>query len=342
MILPAPKKINLKVAIPKKLKWGVAGCSNFAENSFLPAFQLVKRSKLISVYSHDINRAQFIANKFGAPFAYDNFDEFLKSDIEAVYIASKNSDHYWQVIKAAEAGKHILCERPLALNSLQAKEMIEACKKNNVILLVDQLHRFHPLIIKAKELLDKQLIGKVVSINVSYNINFPPSENFRFNKEFSGGGVLRDLGAQMIDLLRYFGGEIIEAKGFVDNIIYKSEVEDFAASILKFQKGGYGLFNVSYDTKETLIRADILGHNGMISIESFIDKKNFTTKLTIAIHGETRKVFRKRINKITFLIRSAQKTFLKKQTPLATGEDSLKNILIIEEIEKQCGLQKTA
>ncbi|MCX7798060.1 MAG: Gfo/Idh/MocA family oxidoreductase [Melioribacter sp.] len=340
MILPASKKINLKVTIPKKLKWGLAGCSSFAENSFLPAFQLVKRSKLISVYSHDINRAQFIANKFGAPYSYDNYDDFLKSEIDAVYISSKNSDHYWQVIKAAEAGKHILCERPLALNSSQIKEMIDVCKKNNVILLVNHLHRFHPLIIKTKELIDKQLIGKIVTINISYNINFPPSDNFRFKKEFSGGGVLRDLGSQMIDLLRYFGGEISEVKGFIDNVIYKSEVEDFAAAVLKFKNGGYGLFNVSYDTKVPLIRADILGHNGIISIESFIDKKNFTTKLSIAIHGETKKVFRKRINKITFLIRTAQKTFLKKQNPLATGEDSLQNMLIIEELEKQALFQK--
>lgn len=340
MILPATKKINIHVSIPKKLKWGLAGCSNFAENVFLPALQLVKRSKLISIYSHDINRALSISNKFGAPYAFDNYDEFLKSDFDAVYIASKNSDHYWQVIKAAEAGKHILCERPIALNSTQAKEMVEISKKNNVILIVDHLHRFHPLIIKTKELLDKQILGKIVSITASYNIDFPPSENFRFRKDLSGGGVLRDLGSQMIDLLRYFGGEISEVKGYIDNIIYKSEVEDFASAVLKFEKGGYGLFNVSYDTKKPFIKADILGYNGSLSIESFIDKKNFSTKLIIDLHGETKKVFRKRINKVTFMIRSAQKSFLKKQPPLISGEDALQNMIIIEEIERQCLLQK--
>lgn len=336
MILSAPKNLNIRVAIPKKLKWGIAGCSSFAENAFLPALQFVKRSKLVSVYSHDINRAQFIANKFGVPNAYDNYDEFLKGDFDAVYVASKNSDHYWQVIKAAEMGKHILCERPIALNSSQAKEMVEVCKKNNVIFIVDHLHRFHPLIIKTKELLDKQILGKIVSITASYNIDFPPSENFRFKKDLSGGGVLRDLGSQMIDLLRYFGGEISEVKGYIDNIIYKSEVEDFAAAILKYEKGGYGLFNVSYNTKKPFIKADILGYNGSICIESFIDKKNFSTKLIIDLHGESKKVFRKRINKITFMIRSAQKSFLKKSTPLVSGDDALQNMIIIEEIEKQC------
>ncbi len=336
MIIPAPKNINIKVPIPRKLKWGVAGCSSFAENTFLPAFQLVKRSKLVSIFSHDLNRAQFISNKFGAPFAFNDYDDFLRSDIDAVYISSKNSDHYWQVIKAAEAGKNILCETPIALNSNQAKEMVDICKKNNVVLIVDHLHRFHPLIIKAKELIDKQLLGKIVSINVIYNIDLPPSENFRFKKEHSGGGVLRDIGSQVIDLLRFLGGEISEVKGYLDNIMYKSEVEDFAAAILKFKNGGYGLFNISYDTKNTLMKSDIFGHKGFISIESTIDKKNFVTKLTIALHGETKKVFRKKINKVTFMIRSAQKSFLKNQLPLATGEDALHNMYIIEEIEKQC------
>ncbi len=335
MILPAPKNLSIKVKIPERLKWGIAGCSSFAENTFLPAFQNIKRSKLVSVFSHDINRAQFIANKFGAPNVFDNYDNFLKSDIDAVYISSKNSDHYWQAIKAAEAGKNILCERPIALNSQQAKEMIEACKKNNVILVVDHLHRFHPLIIKTKELLDKNILGKIISIYVTYNIDYPPIESFRFKKSLSGGGVLRDIGSQMIDLLRYFGGEVSEVKGYLDNVIYKSEVEDFAAAILKFQNGGYGLFNVSYDTKEPIIRADILGHLGSISLESKVDKKNFSTKMIIALHGESKKVFRKKINKVTFMIRSVQKTFLKKQMPIVSGEDALQNMLIIEEIERQ-------
>lgn len=340
MILNAPKKISIRSAIPKRLKWGVAGCGNFAETIFLPSLQFVKLSRLVSVFSHDLNRAKQISQKFGAPNSFNDFNEFLQSDIDAVYISSNTADHYWQVIKAAEAGKHILCEKPIALNSSQIEEMIDVCKRNNVKLVINHLHRFHPLIIKVKELLDKQLIGKIVSINASYHINRPPDDNFRFKKQISGGGVLRDLGSQMIDLIRYFGGEISETKAFIDNVVYKSEVEDFASVSLKFEKGGFGHFNVSYDTKKPFLKIEIVGLNGAISIDGFYEKRNISTKFTIDLHGEAKKVFRKRFNKISFMIRSVQRSFLKNEPALVTGEDGLINMRIIEDIEKQCLSEK--
>lgn len=334
-MLTKPKGIGINVSIPQRLKWGVAGCSNVAENVFLPSLQAVKRSKLVAVYSHNLNRAQTIAQKFGALNATDDFEQFLKNNFSALYISGVNSDHYEQVIKAAEAGKHILCERPIALNSIQAKEMVEACKKNNVMLVVNHVHRFHPLIIKVKELLDNQMLGKIINISGSYNIDKVPDESFRFKKELSGGGVLRDLGSQMIDMLRYLGGEISEVKAFMDNIVYKNDVEDFSSAIVRFEKGGYGNLNVSYNTKKPFIKVDIIGYKGSISIDNFYDKKNLSTKLTIDLHGEGKKVFRKRFNKVTFMIKSVQKSFLKQQTPLVTGEDGLVNMRLIEEIEKQ-------
>jgi len=335
-MINASSRLKFTSRITRKLKWGVAGCGSFAENSFLPALQMAQRSKLISTYSHDLNRAKTIASKFGAPNAFNDFDAFLASDIKAVYIASVNSDHYEQVLKAARTGKQILCERPIALNSVQAEEMIRVCKENNVTLIINHLHRFHPLVQKAKELIDKQMLGKIVSISASYNIDQAPNKNFRFKKEFSGGGVLRDLGSQMIDLLRFFGGEIVEVKAFMDNVVYKSDVEDFASAIVKFDKNGYGYFNISYNTKKAYNRIEILGYNGSLAIENFLGKRNLATKLIIDLQGEGKKVFRKRTNKLLFMIRSVQKTFLKNEPPLITGKDGLDIMYIIEKIEKQC------
>jgi len=334
-------RLKFSNAIPRKLKWGVAGCGSFAENSFLPALQLAQRSKLVSVYSHDLARAKTITNKFGAPNAFNDFDAFLASDIEAVYISSVNSDHYLQVLKAANAGKNILCERPMAINSTQAEEIVKVCNENNVVLVINHLHRFHPLVQKAKELIDKQMLGKIVSISASYNIDYAPDHNFRFKKELSGGGVLRDLGSQMIDMLYYFGGDIVEVKAFMDNVVYKSDVEDFASAIVKFKNSGYGYFNISYNTKKAYNRIEILGYNGSIAIENFFGKRNLATKLIIDLQGEAKKVFRKRTNKLLFLIRSAQRAFLKHESPLATGEDALINMRTIEEIERQCHYGKS-
>lgn len=340
MILSTPKVLKIKNPLTQKVKWGIAGCGNFVENSFLPALQMIQRGKLVSIYSHDLKRAQSVANKYGSHYSFDNYSEFLKSDIDTVFIASANADHHWQVIEAAKAGKNILCEKPIAMNVQEAEEMVNVCRENKVLLMVNFVHRFHPLVLKAKELVDKNLLGKIVSISATFNIDYPPNDNFRFKKNLSGGGVLRDLGSHMIDILRFFGGEVAETKSYIDNVVYKSEVEDFASAIIKFENSGYGYFNVSYNAKKAFNRIEILGHKGVISIENFVGKKNISSKLVINLESEAKKAFRKRANKVAYMIRSVQKSILRNQQPLVTGEDALINMKIIEEIEKQCHFGK--
>lgn len=328
--------VKVRRQVVKKLKWGIAGCGRFAEHTFIPVSKFLRRNVINSFFSHNLNRAKELAEKSGASGYFDNFDEFLKSDIDCVYIGSVNAHHYEQVIKAAEAGKNILCEKPLSLTSKQAEEMVEVCKRNNVLLAVNFIHRTHPHVIKAKELIKNQTIGKLVAVNVSFNLDFPPGSNFRFNKELSGGGALRDLGSHMLDLLRFFGGEISEINGYMDNIIYNYEVEDFSSALVKFENGNYGSMNVSYNTRKAFNRIEILGHTGALSIENFIGVKGSPSKLTILLDGEAKKSFRKRGNKFLYMLKAVQKSFLKNQTPPVTGEDGLINMKLMEELERKC------
>ena len=328
--------INIPKKYSRKLKWGVAGCGRFAEQTFLPTIKLLRKSVVTSLYSSDIKRAKSLADKFGIEKHFNNYDEFLKSDIGAVYISSANVNHYQQVIKAAKAGKHILCEKPLAMNLSEAEEMGKTCEPNNVQLSINYVYRFHPLIIKSKEIIANQMLGKIVSINLSFNIDAPPGSNFRFTKSQSGGGALRDLGTHMIDLLRYFGGEIVSINGVVDNVIYKSEVEDFSCAIVKFENGGYGFFNVSFNNKKAFNRIEILGHKGAISLDNLIGGRLHTAKLTILLDGEAKKAFRKRGNRQFNLLKSVQNSFLNNQTPLVTGYDGLINMKLMEELESKC------
>jgi predicted dehydrogenase len=328
--------IKIKKPSLKKLKWGVAGCGRFTETSLIPALSLLRRSTLISIYSHSSDRAKNVAQKFGAMNYFSDYDEFLNSNINSVYIGSANAHHYEQVIKAAKAGKNILCEKPLALNSSQAEEMVKVCNENNVLFAVNYVHRFHPLVKKARELLNSNLLGKLVSINLNFNMDFPPGDNFRFKKDLSGGGALRDLGTHMIDLLRFFGGEILTINGTLDKLVYKSEVEDFAAAMIKFKSDAYGYFNVSYNNKKAFNRIEILGHKGALSIENLIGVKGVSAKLTILLEGEAKKAFRKRVNKLLYALKSIQRSFLYKETPAVTGVDGLINLRLMEELERQC------
>lgn len=329
------KKMKLSKQLPRKIKWGVVGCGGYLENEFLPTFQYLKRSKLISVFSSDARRADFIKKKFNAENSFNDYQKFLNSNIDAIYISSKNSDHYQQVIDAANAGKHILCEKPLSITSKQAKEMVKVCEKNNVVLTINYLNRHHPIIKKTKEFIDSKLLGKIVSISIKFNIDYKPNDNYRFSLKDSGGGALRDLGTHVIDLLRYLGGEISSINGNIDNVIYDSKVDDFAIAYVKFENGGYGDLNVSYNVSEPVSRIEILGNRGTIVIDKLVGQTVAAAKMTIYLKNEGRKSFRRRANRQLHLLRDVQKAFLKNGTPLITGEDGLVNMQLMEAIEKK-------
>ncbi len=329
------ERLKIRRRSSRKLRWGVAGLGRFTESSFLPVLQQRKKNKLVAVYSSDLQRAKSLGEQFSADKYFNDFDAFLESDFEAIYIGSADVDHYQQVIKAAKAGKKILCEKPLALNSKEAEEMVRVCEENKVPLAVNYLYRYHPLVLKSKEIIDKNMLGKIVSMSASFNIDYAPNDNFRFKKNLSGGGALRDLGSHMIDLLRFFGGNVSEIKGYTDNVVYNSEVEDFACAILKFEKGGYGYFNVSYNAKKASNRIEVLGHKGSLSIDNLITSRFAGSRLTINLAGEAKKAFRTRTNKMNYLIKSVQRSFLKGITPKANGNDGLINIKLMEELENK-------
>lgn len=331
-------KIPIKT---KKLKWGITGCGRVTENTFIPALTMSRKGKLISLYSRDLSRAKTLAEKFGAQSFHNNFEDFLKSDVDIIYVASENSRHHEQVIKIAKTGRHILCEKPLAMTTGQAEEMVKVCKENGVNLAVNYLHRFHPLVIKARELIRDQKLGKLVTVSLNFNIDSPPSSNFRFKKELSGGGALRDLGTHMIDLLRFLGGEISQIDGVMDNLVYQSEVDDFAMGTVKYLKDGYGVFNVSFNSKKAFNRIEIICHQGSMSIENLIGRKIVSPKLTILIDGEGKKAFRKRGNKQLYLLKSVQRSIIKDESPLISGEDGLINMKLMEELERKCLSKKS-
>ncbi len=317
-----------------KLKWGVAGGSRITEQRFIPTIKTLKRSSLTAIYSSSLTRAKALAEKSLTAKPYSDFDEFLNQDINALYIAGTNDTHYEQVIKAAKAGKHILCEKPVAMTAEEAKEMYKVCNENNVLYAVDFIFRYHPLTIKAKELITAQLIGKIVSVSTDFFIDFPPTDNYRFSVE-RGGGALRDLASHLIDLQRFFGGEIEDICGYSGSVVYKTPVDDFSTGSIKFKNGGYGKFSVGFNAKLAPNRIEIVGHQGSICIENLLGSEK-PSKLVINVKDEPKRVFRKRANKFLRMMRSVQHSFITGKEPVANGLDGLINMQLLEEFESKC------
>ncbi len=330
-----PVNINLRVRLPKKIKWGVAFNKNFDVESFFSAIQLLTKSKVTSVYSNGINEAKSIAEKYGVVNYFNNINEFLKSEYDIVYLADNSNDFFENLNLFINNNKNVLCEKPSAISYNQSLEIEKKISEFGQKVIVNYSHRFNPLVIKAKELIDKQVVGKVHSISATYHIDFLPDESSIYKSKLSGISALRDLGHQMIDLLQYLGDEIIDIKYYTDKLIYKNPQNDFLTASLKFKNNCYGNLSVSYLSKKSINRIEILGHNGSIIIENIFDKKKAPTLLTIDLLGERKKIFRKKVNKTLMMLKNAQKSFLKNEKITIPFSEVTKNIYIIEQIEKE-------
>lgn len=195
-----------------KLRWGVLGCAYIAVNSVIPAIQQSERGEVTAIASRGIEKARETAAKLNIPKAYGSYEELLADpDIDAVYIPLPNHLHKEWTIKAAEAGKHVLCEKPAALNTEETIEMIEACKKAGVLFVEAFMYRLHPRVTRVKEILASGEIGELRAVNGCFTFNNAgDAGNVRYRQEW-GGGSIYDVGVYPLTAARWIIGSEPEA-----------------------------------------------------------------------------------------------------------------------------------
>jgi len=194
----------------------------------------------------DIQLAQKMAAQFPQAEVVSSWEAIIeRDDIDAVDICMPPYLHAPIVLAAAAAGKHILVEKPMAMNLTEAKTMVEAAAQNNVVLMVGQNQRFMREHQAIKELLDQAAIGEVVSVRIDCNQfisrMYPPG-SWIFEKDKSGGGMVIQTAVHKLDLLRYFFGEVVRVSAFHGNtgLNYEQDIEDISSFILEFENGIIG------------------------------------------------------------------------------------------------------
>ncbi|MCX6049427.1 MAG: Gfo/Idh/MocA family oxidoreductase [Chloroflexi bacterium] len=230
--------------------WGILGAGKIAERQMAPAIAQAHDQQLVAVMRRDLDQAQQFAAKHGAARVYTAVEALLAdAEVNAVYVATPPYLHADHVIQAAEQGKHVLCEKPMALNTAQAQLMIDACRANHVQLMICYYQRYNARHQQIKRLLDAQAIGQVTSLRVNFSDYFPPQPGFwHHDPAISGGGPLMDLGIHCIDLVRYLGGPIVEVCALVDTLIAPSPVEDTATLLLKLANGAQAVVTSHWST----------------------------------------------------------------------------------------------
>lgn len=224
--------------------WAVVGTSWFANDYIAPAINAASSAKLVAVHSRDKARSAAFAAKHGIERSYDSYREMLSDpEVEVVHIATPNHLHTPQTIEAAEAGKHVLCEKPMSLTIEDGEHMIETCRKNNVKLGVGFQNRHHPAHVQARRLILSGEAGDITLVTAQYNhpwMDFHLS-GWRADPSIAGGGSLMGMGAHCIDLLRFFlAQEVEEVSAISDAKWIDKSLEETILINLKFKNGPFG------------------------------------------------------------------------------------------------------
>ncbi len=206
----------------RKVKFGIIGFGIFGEKRLIPGFQGSKFAELTAITKRTMSAAHDKAEKYNIPYAYDNIENLLNNgEIEAVFIATPNNIHLENVIAAAQAGKHIIVEKPMGMTVNECEQMIQASKDNKVKLMIAHCMRYNTTVLKLKEMVDTGEIGKIVSMSGKFYYDGTRSNRkWLLDVDIAGGGPIADLGVHLIDTLRFISGkEIINLKFCKENTI---------------------------------------------------------------------------------------------------------------------------
>jgi len=227
--------------------------------------------ELVAVSRAKAELAEAFAVEFGARRWCADWHDFLMDyEIDAIYVATPVHLHAEQTIAAAERGKHVLCEKPMALNVAECDRMIDACRGNDVKLGVAYYRHFYPVVRRVRELIDSGEIGVPVVAQVNAFEWFDPeatsARSWLLRKELSGGGPMFDFGCHRIEVLLDLLGNITDVKSTLANAFFDREVEDTATAIFQFERGTSGTLTVTHAAREPQDTLDLFFTNGSIHI----------------------------------------------------------------------------
>lgn len=254
-----------------KINFGIIGCGMIA-NWHAGAIKAVEGAELAGFTDINLEGSNSFADKYGVK-AYESLECMLSDkNIDAVCICTPSGLHAPQAIMAAEAGKHVIVEKPMALSLAEADEVIRACEVNKVKMGVISQLRFSPAVRKLKEAVENGLLGKIVTGDIYMKFHrsqdYYDAGGWRGTWKMDGGGALMNQGIHGIDLLRYIMGPVRTISAHTRTLVRRIEVEDTAAAVLEFANGALGVIQATTSIYPGYPRRmEICGNRGSIVLE---------------------------------------------------------------------------
>jgi 1,5-anhydro-D-fructose reductase (1,5-anhydro-D-mannitol-forming) len=314
------------------LGWGLIGASDIARTRMAAAIADQPDSEVVAVMSSQMVRAQSFASELGIPRAYDDLDAMLADPrVNIVYISTTNNLHCAQTLAAARAGKHVLCEKPLALSVEDATAMVDACRAAGVVLGTNHHLRNAATHRTIRRLVADGVIGQPLAARVFHAVYLPPRlQGWRLTDPTAGGGVILDITVHDADTLRFdLSDEVVEAVALTaQQGLAAADAEDAVMGVLRFDRGTLAQFHDAFTVRHAPTGFEILGtHGSLIGVDVMTQDPRGRVVLRRENHveevdvGEREDVYVRSVGQFVAAVHG-------EGTPAATGEDGLASLAI--------------
>jgi 1,5-anhydro-D-fructose reductase (1,5-anhydro-D-mannitol-forming) len=271
--------------------WGLIGASTIAKEWVIGAIRAQPGHEVTAVLSTDSQRGRTFASDNHIPASYTELDALLAdASVDAVYISTTNELHKTQTLAAAAAGKHVLCEKPLAVTLADAREMVAACGRAGVVMGTNHHLRNAATHRKIRELIESGAIGKPLFARVFHAVYLPPHlQGWRLTKPYAGGGVILDITVHDADTLRFvLGAEPVEATALSQQAgMAQGGLEDGVMAVLRFHNGVLAQLHDAFTVQHAGTGLEVHGSEGSIIARSVMSQKPVGEVILRDAGGET-------------------------------------------------------
>jgi predicted dehydrogenase len=311
-----------------EVRWGVLGTARIAKNQVIPAINNTKHNKVIAVASRDLSRALEFATPLQITKAFGDYEDMLSDpEIDAIYIPLPNDDHAPWAIKAMEAGKHVLVEKPFALNADEAQHMVSVSLDKSVVLMEAFMYRYNTRFDKFIQIVRFGDVGKIRFIQSSFTFNLTNPDDFRLHSE-QGGGALYDLGCYCVNFQRQLANREplkVQASMYQGN----TDVDLQMSGNMEFDEAILSHFDVAFNGFPQQ-STRVLGSDGFLEIEQPFNPSGSGSTARLTKEGETKTLTFKAENDYEKMISHFYEVIIRRAIPKFPLSDAINNLIAMQ------------
>ena len=310
-----------------EVRFGLIGAGRIARGQIAPAVHAASRAALHAAASRDLARAESMR----PTHAYNSYDALIADpEIEAVYVATHNGLHKSLSIAAMRAGKHVICEKPLAMNARDCEEMMRVAESTGRLLAEAFMYRHHPQIARAQELVRGGAIGEVMAVEASFRFPLTNPDDVRMNAVW-GGGALLDVGCYCVSASRLFLGDSPVAMKAMAAIHPVKQVDTSTQGVLDYGSGRYAIISCGFDSGVNQ-KVVVSGTSGVLELNQPFKSWTGRPQIIVKTKDGEEAIGFEAVNTFALEVDDLARAIQEGGTPLVTAADALANLRILDRI----------